>query len=284
MTSMDLTGHVEEFKREGVTIFRGFMAAERVAEIRRVLDPEFARLVDRRPDAVKLKIVPLLGHEVLGPILSDHVLDPLMLDFAERVMGPFVQLDSCEVSGFPPSDRSLRGSLHFWHRDHFHVAAQYAQLAQSGERKPYTPPLACNCLTYLQDMNEDTGSLYLIPQSHLTPTLITKEREKEPYPRQRALELKAGDMVFLHHDVLHTGSYNTTSEMRYFISNYVCRIGLPHRDPFELPLIEELRREARAVNDRRVLRFFGEDDRFVERQEAAWRAMVEEDRAARRGG
>ena len=64
----------------------------------------------------------------------------------------------------------------------------------------------------------------------------------------------------------------------------MCRIGLPHRDPFELPLIEELRREARAVNDRRVLRFFGEDDRFVERQEAAWRAMVEEDRAARRGG
>eukprot|EP01050_Picozoa_sp_SAG11_P009918 SAG11_NODE_968_length_6354_cov_16.546922_6_plen_262_part_00 len=33
--------------------------------------------------------------------------------------------------------------------------------------KSYTPPLACNCLTYLQDMTEDSGAFRCVPGSHL---------------------------------------------------------------------------------------------------------------------
>jgi len=217
-------------------------------------------------------------------MLKDHALDPLMLDFAERVMGPFVQLDSYEVSGFPIRDKSVAGDADRWHRDAFHTAAQwknaYRAQGRLHEHKPYTPPLACNCLTYLQDMNKDTGPFRMIPGSHLDFTVIEKEQEHDQHPRQRFLELKAGDMVFLHHDVLHTGTWNTSDHYRYFISNFVCRIGLPHRDTFELPVIHELMKKARADNDWRVLRFFGEDDRFVTRQEKAWKNMAEEDKKA----
>jgi len=38
--------------------------------------------------------------------------------------------------------------------------------------------------------------------------------------------------------------------------------------------------DARAHNDRRMLRFFGEDKEFMAREEAAWARMVEQDRAA----
>ena len=277
---MDLDTHVAEFKREGLTVFPGYFSADRVASLREVLDPEFERLFSATPDQPKLKITPLLGHPVLGPMLADRVLDPLVLDFAEAVMGPVVQLDSYEVSGFPPSDREMRGQVHGWHRDPFHVADQYARLAGGTGSRPYTPPLACNCLTYLQDMDEDSGPICVVPRSHLDDTVIEPEREGERHPRQRTLELAAGDMVFMHNDLLHTGSYDVTHRTRYFVSKFVCHFGFPHRDPFDLPLIAELRARARAQEDRRVLRFFGEDDTFVARREAAWAAWCREERSA----
>ena len=109
---------------------------------------------------------------------------------------------------------------------------------------------------------------------------LIQEKENDQHPRQKFLDLEAGDMVFLHHDVLHTGTWNILDQYRYFISNYICRIGLPHRDTFDLPVIHEMMAEAREKNDLRILRFFCEDERFVERQEAMWRQMAEEDRAA----
>ncbi|HCK08417.1 MAG TPA: hypothetical protein DHW45_01000 [Candidatus Latescibacteria bacterium] len=86
-------------------------------------------------------------------------------------------------------------------------------------------------------------------------------------------------MVFTHHEILHSGTWNISNEIRYFLSNYICRIGLPHRDTFDLPAIHEILKEARARNDRRLLRFFAEDDLFVTREEASWKKMVEEDRS-----
>jgi len=281
---MTLEAHVKEFKQQGFTVFSNFRSPEWVDEVRAVMDFEFDKLFEDDPLVRRKKIVPLLGHEVLGPMLKNHALDPLMLDFAEMVMGPFVQSDSYEVSGFPIRDASEKGDPDRWHRDAFHTAAQWANPYKSQgrlhEHKPYTPPLACNCLTYLQDMNAETGPFRMVPGSHLDFTVIPKEQENEQHPRQIFLELKAGDMVFLHHDVLHTGTWNISDQYRYFISNFVCRIGLPHRDTFDLPVIHEIMEEARAKNDRRALRFFGEDDRFVEREEESWKRMVEEDKAA----
>jgi ectoine hydroxylase-related dioxygenase (phytanoyl-CoA dioxygenase family) len=144
----------------------------------------------------------------------------------------------------------------------------------------YTPPLACNCLTYLQDMNEQTGPLRVVKGSHLEYIFIAKEDEHKPHRRESLLDLKAGDMVFTHHELLHSGTWNISNETRYFLSAYVCRIGLPHRDSFDLPAVHQIMADARAHNDRRMLRFFGEDKEFMAREEAAWARMVEQDRAA----
>ena len=87
-------------------------------------------------------------------------------------------------------------------------------------------------------------------------------------------------MVYTHNEILHAGSINTSGEIRYFISAYFQRFGLPHRDTFRHPLIEAIKDEARAKNDRRVLRLFGEDDELEKRERAAWAKMIAEDRAA----
>jgi hypothetical protein len=247
------------------------------------MDPEFAQLFPRKPDAPRARIVPLLGHERLAPLAAEHVVDTRMLDFAERVMGPFVQLDSFEVSGFPIREHGLRGRVDRWHRDAFNVTQTWAGYSFEYVQalRPYTPPLACNCLTYLQPMNEETGPLRVIPGSHLDYTHIAKEDEHAPHPREALLDLEAGDMVYTHHELLHSGTWNISNQIRYFLSVYVCRIGLPHRDTFDLPAIHDILTSARARNDRRALRLFGQDHNFIGREEEAWSRWVAEDRASR---
>jgi hypothetical protein len=246
------------------------------------MDPAFEPLFAKDPHAPRARIVPLLGHEKLAPLAKEHVLNPLMLDFAEKVMGPYVQLDSFEVSAFPVRDHELKGSVDRWHRDAFHNSETWKTVDTMAEQSPrrYIPPLACNCLTYLQDMNEETGPLRVVKGSHLEYVFIAKEDEQKPHPHESFLSLKAGDMVFTHHELLHSGTWNISNETRYFLSAYICRIGLPHRDTFDLPAIRELLADARSRNDRRMLRFFAEDGKFMAREETSWARMLAEDRAA----
>ena len=284
MTEATLDQRLAQYKRDGYTIFKNYMSARQLTQLRPLLDSEFAGLFAAAPDRPRRTIVPVLGHPTVGPQLADHMVNPRALDFAERVMGPYVQLDSFEVTGFPVKNPDQRGQVHHWHRDAFNLTEQwmgYAFKYEQGQR-PYTPPMACNCITYLQDMDEQTGPLRLIPGSHLDYTSLAEEERHRPHPRERLVDLAAGDMVFTHCELLHSGSLNTSDQVRYFLSIYFQRFGLPHRDTFDLPIIDRLVEWARARNDRRVLRLFGHDGNFIAREEAAWQRMTEQDRAALR--
>ena len=277
---MDFTPHLSHFKEHGYTIFSDFVSKDWVKRIRGMLDPKFNKMFSESPEKYKISVTPLVDQDELGPLLKEHALDSRILDFMELLIGPFVQLDSYRVAGFPSTLEENRGSIHFWHRDNFHVGDTYAKFVKAGESKPYTSPLACNFITYLQDMNEETGPFYFIPGSHLDYTIIESEGIHTRHPRQQPLSMKAGDLVVLHHDVLHTGSDNTSLHTRYFISNYVCRIGLPHRDPFDGSFIQSLLREARVSNNVRLMRFFGEDNNFLDREERIWKTLIDEERIA----
>ncbi|NKB71370.1 MAG: hypothetical protein GKR89_30215 [Candidatus Latescibacteria bacterium] len=279
---MTLDQHLRQYKRDGFTVFRGYLSATKVKAWRDLMDPEFARLLPQKPDAPRSRIVPLLAHEKLAPLAQQHVQMPLMLDFAEKVMGPYVQLDSFEVSAFPSRDHDLKDSVDGWHRDAFHNTETWKTAATMPEQspRPYTPPLACNCLTYLQDMDEDSGPLRVIKGSHREYIFIEPKDARKPHPRESLLDLQAGDMVFTHHELLHSGTWNITGQIRYFLSAYICRIGLPHRDTFDLPAVDQLLAQAKARNDRRMRRFFGQDSDFMAREEASWARMVAQDRAA----
>ena len=78
-----LQHHLSELKEQGYTVFPRFMSAQRVADLRSLLDPLFEKLFATKPDGSRRKIRPLLGHEVRGPACQDLALDPTMLSFAE---------------------------------------------------------------------------------------------------------------------------------------------------------------------------------------------------------
>ena len=103
------------------------------------------------------------------------------------------------------------------------------------------------------------------------------------------LDAKAGDVVFFHCDLLHSGSANRAeSDWRYMVTSFVVRAGLPHRDDFSgPPLVRALVAEAEARGDRRALRFFAADRADggpLRREEAQWRAAIDQERQLLRPG
>ena len=106
-----------------------------------------------------------------------------------------------------------------------------------------------------------TGPLRVLPGSHLDYALIPKEDEHKPDPREVLLNLRAGDMVFTHHELLHSGKWNISREYCHFLSVYVYRIGLPHRH-FTFGIRERLRssRQERTVSRRQKSDFLSVRD------------------------
>jgi len=273
---------VEDYERDGYAIFKSYLAPDKVSDLRHMLDGEFERRHAEHLQLPRATISNILAHETLAPVLAGHILNADLLDFAEAVMGPYLQLDSLEISGYPSVGLEQKGKVAGWHRDAFNQTEQWADYPifyQLGPR-PYAPPMAGNCLTYLQDMADESGPLRIIPGSHLTYTFIGKEAQHDPHPQERFVSLEAGDMVFTHCDLLHSGTLNTSGAIRYFISGYCSRIGLPHCDTFETPTIDRIVNDARRRNDRRVLRLFGIDEGFHQRQRASWKQMTDDDRQA----
>eukprot|EP01052_Picozoa_sp_SAG31_P028461 SAG31_NODE_2750_length_5145_cov_2.649227_1_plen_77_part_00 len=67
------------------------------------------------------------------------------------------------------------------------------------------------------------------------------------------LTARSGDLVVLHCDVLHATTYNTdraSGRIRYFISAYLTRHGLPHRDNFDTPRVAAVVAAAIAQGDK----------------------------------
>ena len=318
--------HVEQFQSRGYTVLRGVLSAAEVAEVRaRVdvrMDEKLTAPLDElegKPatgaelaatgrtisiggptDSAIIGFPGLLGAapEVAEPLIKPFLLNPRLLDLAERVMGPFVQGDGFYVVGTPPagltgqatgvaSRSELLAEAAGWHRDGYNHHNMWRNnpgyaddLADGGQ--PFTPPLAAHMLCYLQDMDGPGGPLLAVPGSHRSafgdkPTGAKEEEAVVP------VDAKAGDVVFFHCDMLHSGSANRAEDAwRYMVTSFVVRAGLPHRDDFTAPpLVRALVAEAAARGDRRVLRFFAADTADggpLRREQELWRAVIDEER------
>ncbi len=206
---------------------------------------------------------------------------PLLLDFAELAMGPFVQLDSTAFNVFPNmAPATAQGRVNGWHRD------RYAFVPQTAD---YLRPWCINTITYLQDLTASSGPLRVIPGSHRDPVVFSATERGLPHPRERLLEPRAGDVVVTHGLLAHAGTPNTSGAPRYFLSASLNLSWMRHRDNHSGPRVSALADDAQARGDRRLLRLLGRDPLLWERSnpyfmtdsdEARWAAWAEEDRAA----
>jgi ectoine hydroxylase-related dioxygenase (phytanoyl-CoA dioxygenase family) len=208
------------------------------------------------------------------------VAHPTVLDFAERVLGPFVQLDNLTFMAFPSVPAAeARGRASKWHRDQWGFRPTHEE---------YVPPLACNAICYLQDLTDEYGPFRVISGSRRKVMGVPEDALERPHPDEVLVHAKAGDVVFTHAALCHSGTPNSSGHLRYFLSAYYNRAWLRCRDNHQGPAVQAIAQVARANEDRRLLRLFGEDpllvgranSGFMQDDEARWAEWIAEDRAA----
>ena len=207
------------------------------------------------------------------------VADARLLDFAEAVMGPRVQLDSIHFrkDASQPLERRLQPVE--WHRD---MNAVFPPVDGA-----YLHPLAVNVITYPHGLTDDSGPFRLIPGSHLRRLEISPDLRFLPHPDEVLLCPEPGDVVFTHNGLWHSGSVNITDQPRWFVSVYLHVNWLPPRDNHHGPNFTQLRKQARAKKDVRLLRLLSEDPRRQEREhgtgmepeEKTWARWLAQDRS-----
>ena len=271
-----LEEHLAEFKREGFTLFPRMLDPAWIREMR----DGFEELEGRVPNADGSRpaaITDLLEHRP-EPVLR-ALSNERLLDFAELVVGPHVQLESITFRRTPPQLEQDGAALGF-HRDMF---------AFFPEDGVYHRPLLFNALSYLQDLTDETGPLRIIPGSHMRALRMSPEEARRPHPEEVIVYPRAGDTAMFHCSMLHSGSPNRSSDYRYLFFLTFNHSWLKHRANYRGPVSQAVIAGARARNDRRLLRLLGVDDQFVQRancgflepDEENWQRWIAEDAAAR---
>lgn len=274
---MNFDPHLQAFIRDGYTIFPAVHSAPLMQRWRDAYAPlcEAASLPGRPPVAWLAELL-----EAAPALFLPMVAHPLLLDFAEAAMGPFVQLDSTAFNLFPslPAAQAA-GRVNGWHRD------RYAWVPQT---RDYLRPWCINTITYLQDLTAATGPLCVIAGSHREPIVFSADERERPHPRQTLLEPRAGDVVVTHGQLAHAGSPNISGGPRYFLSASLNLCWLRHRDTLAGPRVSALVADARRRRDRRMLRLLGQDELLWERSNpyfetdddtTRWQRWQAEDRA-----
>lgn len=276
--SMTITERVEEFKTQGYTLFEG------------VYDDTLMRQWREKHTELQQEEIrgDLASHptwwfkdmvEHAPKLMLPAVANPLILDFAEAVMGPFVQLDNLTLAGFPSvSPDDAKGKVSGWHRD------RWAQVP----RGVYERPNAINAICYLQDLTPEYGPLRAIPGSHVRPITLSAAERGLPHPEEVIVPMKAGDVIVIHNCLLHSGTPNTSGQTRFFFSIFYNLTWLHHTDNHLGPNVQQILRRARNQNDHRTLRLFSEDDHlearansgFQESDEERWAAWIKADKEA----
>ena len=238
MKSLD--EHLAEFKRDGFTLFPKLFEAAWVEEMRNAFE-EIAGRIPTADGSRPAGFVDVLEHkpELVLPALSNARL----LDFAELVVGPHVQLESITYRRTAPQNPADGDVLGF-HRDMF---------AFFPEDGVYHRPLLFNALTYLQDLTDESGPLRIIPGSHMRALRMTREEARRPHPEEVIVYPQAGDVAVFHCSMLHSGTANRSNDYRYLFFLTLNHSWLKHRANYQGPVSQAVIAQARARGDRRLL-------------------------------
>jgi len=268
---------LQQYKEQGYALFEGVYDEASIAAWRDEAD----RLEDAHDGLFSQKRNWWFGNmlERAPALMWPAVANPLIVDFIERIVGPFVQLDNLTLAAFPPlSKEEAADKVSGWHRDrwgHFPTGV-------------YQRPLALNAICYLQDLSAEYGPLRVIDNSHIQPIAMDEEEREAPHRDEKILHLKAGDVVLTHNGLLHSGTPNISGKKRYFFSIYYNISWLKHTDTFGGPNCLQLIEWARQRNDHRALRLLGADEQlqgrcnsgFQEPDEGRWQQWMAADQEA----
>ena len=103
--------------------------------------------------------------------------------------------------------------------------------------------------------------------------------------------MKPGNIVVTHNGLIHSGTPNTSGDIRYFFSVYYNKSWLRTTDNHNGPNVQKIIKDARSRNDHRILRLFGVDEQlekransgFLDEDAVLWAQWAAADKAAIKG-
>ena len=199
----------------------GFLVRERAVE-GDWLD-ELRSAIDKLADAEWPRIRPYnddnLPERSWGAILR-HLLDkdatfhrliawPPALSVARAMMGPLIRVRGTHAritfAGQEPQDIP-------WH--------QHLRVVPKPLPRWFSQPHAIDCLIYLDELNDETGPLSVIPGSH---RWLDHEAPRQHYaslPDEKVLRMPAGSMVIIHANLWHRALPTLQGRRRMIILSY----------------------------------------------------------------
>lgn len=280
METKDLSAHLAEFKENGYTVFPQLFDQEQVSEWKEKYNQLREELFGNHMQ--KTYTITDMVERAPRTMLT-FTANPVILDFLELVMGPFVQIGDANFNGFASQPKEdVVNKVNGWHRDMYGFAPNGTD---------YQIPRQALALTYLEDMTEETGPLRVIPGSHRKEVFIHPDDKNKPHPDEEVLSLNAGDVIVFS-GILHTGTPNTSDRHRIFIGGMYTYTWYRPTCNFNGPNIQHLIKQAAERNDRRMLRLLGvngqlEKDRinygFIVPDEMKWEEWIAQDKAALKG-
>jgi len=210
---------IAQFEEAGYVVIPGLINQAECIEMIRVLTG--IRSVKTADDRGSANERVLLQHKVF----RDHIIAERLINTVERTLDSRCQLLAFDSLDTPPGGGPFRD----WHADFT-------------ERIPAT--ICVNTGLYLQDLNDMTGPLRVVPGSHRATSSPSNPRDARP--DEVALHLAAGDCIVFDAQIHHTGSINHGATPRLAVFAYYGRPWMKRMDEYyRTPLpIEVTRAEA----------------------------------------
>lgn len=191
------------FEREGYLVLRSFLAAEeREAMLQEAMASWTATKGDGPPSAdgtwLQASLLPDVHHH--SRLVRDYYWRGPLVEIASQLIGPNVKCATAQLTF------KLRGNTRpfAWHQDN-----GYGHLE---------PANAVSCLTAFDDADEESGCLWVVPQSHRMGQLKSLTLEQKAAQAELALEvdeataapvpMSAGDVLLMHCHMLHRSGGN----------------------------------------------------------------------------
>ncbi len=204
---------LQEFDRTGVLIREKLFQGEALNQLQSALDRLEKRECQGRDRALASKnswgFIPrhLMDKD---QVFLDLLKFQPFLSVARAMMGPLVRLRGLSARITYPGENRLQQAP--WHR--------HLRVIPNPLPTWFSQPHCIDCLIYLDDLNEDTGRVLVVPGSHNWLDREPPDVSDASVEGQVELNVQAGSVVLIHGNVWHRTQPTLRSKRRMLILSY----------------------------------------------------------------